>query len=279
VEPGTGRVHAAQRNTSYDPIHVFDREGNHLSSWGSQLISKAGASWGVHGMNLQPAGNDMFVIWITDVTAHTVMAVVPPSTLLRVIGTRGTAGNGTQPLQFGNVADVDFGGVRIFISDGDGGVNNRVSAFGSLTAQTPTFVSGSAGVQPGQFNSPHSITYHAASDTLFVADRGNNRTQQLAAATGKPLGEWTCMRPGTPWGLRVLASKNLLFQADGNSHTVQIFSLDQATPSGPGPCTIVQTIDIPPAQCSTPHEVEREKREKREKREREIERRRKKEGK
>lgn len=203
VEPGTGRVHAAQRNSSFgEPILVFDRLGHHLASWGSNVVAQSGAQWGVHGMNLQPdlasANGNEFFIWITDVIAHTVTAVRPPVAVQRRMGTPQKAGNGTDPLQFGNVADVDFGGNRIFISDGDGGVNNRVLAFADINATAPMYVRGSKGDELGQFSSPHSVTFHPASDTLFVADRGNNRTQQLSAQTGEPLGEWTCMRPGTP---------------------------------------------------------------------------------
>jgi DNA-binding beta-propeller fold protein YncE len=266
--PEHALVHVAVRAANFtQPILAFSQlTGRIVATWGAAAVARDPATphdWGVHGMAAAVPASERPdatpLMWVTNVVDATVRAVPILSTTSSgaiIIGTPNTPGNGTEPLQFGSVADVAPSAGVLFIADGDGGINNRVSAWIGPDHQ-PLFIAGSstAGTAPGQFNSPHSVAYHAASKTLFVADRGNNRTQQLDAGTGVPLGEWTCMRPGTPWGLRILARDNLLFQADGNSNSVSIFSLVHASPSGPGPCALLQTISIPHALCDTPHEM------------------------
>jgi hypothetical protein len=65
------------------------------------------------------------------------------------------------------------------------------------------------------------------------------------------------MRPGTPWGLRILenSASDLLFEADGNSQLVNVFSASQLSSDSIGPCLIEETILILPTECSTPHEI------------------------
>jgi hypothetical protein len=77
------------------------------------------------------------------------------------------AGNGTDPLQFGNVADIAIGENAIFVADGDGGVNNRVVALSLDFNPTPLFLFGEPGQGPAQFSSPHRYvcthTHHVGS--------------------------------------------------------------------------------------------------------------------
>ncbi len=47
----------------------------------------------------------------------------------------------------------------------------------------------------GQFSSPHSVAYHNRTNTFFIADRGNNRTQQFSAKFGSYLGSVCVVRP------------------------------------------------------------------------------------
>ncbi len=179
----------------------------------------------------------------------------PDNKLIQTLGTPGTAGSGLIPLQFGNPADVDFSADLVFIADGDGGVNNRVDAVAFSGAEEWVAGSNRPGTQAGQFNVPHSVAYYATKDLVFVADRGNNRTQAFAAKTGKYIGEWTCMRPGSPWGIRTWTAQDLLFQADGHGQSISILDLSGTTSTSLGVCSILATVDIDPALCTSPHEI------------------------
>ena len=57
-----------------------------------------------------------------------VKAFAPDGKLLRTVGEVGIPGTGLAPLQFGNVADLEFSAdqTKIVFVDGDGGPNNRV---------------------------------------------------------------------------------------------------------------------------------------------------------
>jgi DNA-binding beta-propeller fold protein YncE len=175
--------------------------------------------------------------------------------LLRTFGTPGRAGSGLAPLQFGDVADAD-GIDTMFVSDGDGGVNNRIVALDSKTGSVLFHVGGSSpGDSSAQFRSPHSIAYFPSTGLVFVADRGNNRTVAFAGDTGAYVGEWTCMRPGTPWGVRVMDDVTLLFQADGGSQSISIFNLIDVTNTTLGDCNIVEVVRVDISVCRTPHEL------------------------
>lgn len=60
---------------------------------------------------------------------------------------------------------------------------------------------GQQGSGRAEFSSPHSVAVDHLG-RVWVADRGNNRTQVFSEKF-EWLGEWTCMRPGTPWGVRL----------------------------------------------------------------------------
>ena len=61
-------------------------------------------------------------------SGHVVKAFAPDGKLLRTVGEVGIPGTGLAPLQFGNVADLEFSAdqTKIVFVDGDGGPNNRV---------------------------------------------------------------------------------------------------------------------------------------------------------
>ncbi|EDQ91478.1 uncharacterized protein MONBRDRAFT_2797, partial [Monosiga brevicollis MX1] len=96
-------------------------------------------------------------------------------------GTPGLAGSSLNPLQFSSVADVDFDGTSAFISDGDGGINNRVIA---LKDGQLLWSSGWAGSGDDEFSSPHTVAYVDVLHAVLVGDRGNNRIQALNAQDG-----------------------------------------------------------------------------------------------
>lgn len=234
-------VHMAQRNTYAPPVLVLDEAtGRVKRSWGAKVVTS------IHGMHMSHPGTDddggsstaqQPIVWITDVGAHVVRSLTTQGMPLSEVGDSGVAGTGLHPLQFGNVADVsaDRGHGRLFVSDGDGGVNNRWLALNASTLDLLYAVGGATGTGPSQFSSPHSVAYHARTDTVWIADRGNNRTQTFRAADGKFLGMWKCA--GQPWGVRIDNSRDTLFVADGIANTVSVFDLAGASATGPGACT------------------------------------------
>lgn len=249
-------VYVAQRSTNYpQPVLVFDKEGNLLRTWGNDTISKSGGSWGVHGLNVI-ADNTTAYVFITDVGDHTVKKYDHNGKLLQTLGTRGRAGSSLSPLQFGDVADIDGAADWfLFVGDGDGGVNNRVVAVDWSGRVQFTDGGAAAGSALGQFSSPHSVAYYDGAKLLFVADRGNNRTQVFSATTGKYLADWTCTQPGAPWGVRAWSAQNLLFVADGGNHNISILDLSAATPSQPGDCNVLTFVPVDPTVCNEPHEI------------------------
>lgn len=166
-----------------------------------------------------------FCRWVEDFTGHTVTAFTFEGTRLLQIGTKGVAGNGTNPLQFGNVADAAIvtpatptDPTVVYATDGDGGYDNRVvkvevGSSGGVTTGWAT---------PHMYSSPHSIALHARTNLLVVADRGHNATRLIDASTGKDLGVWDCGLDfgirGVPFGVRTL-------QRDGHD-LVLVASMD-----------------------------------------------------
>lgn len=154
--------------------------------------------------------------WVEDFTGHTVTAFTFEGTPLVQIGQKGVAGNGTDPLQFGNVADAAIQTAAtsaeptiVYATDGDGGYDNRVVKIAVEFSATETPKYSVDWATPHSFNSPHSIALHARTNMLVVADRGNNATKLLDAATGKDLGVWDCGldfgEKGVPFGVRTLS--------------------------------------------------------------------------
>ena len=174
-----------------------------------------------------------------------------------------------------SVADVahDDSG-NVWISDGDGGVNNRVVQLKNDSSYSVAHViDGTHGA--GAFSSPHSIAWQRQGDLIWVADRGNNRTQTFRASDGSFVGQWTCFRdidgtdgsvaPIAPWGLRIDQERNeLIMAADtGAGKRGHLLRLDlsaamEAAAAGDrnafeASCNIAQDIEIGASAKS--HEV------------------------
>lgn len=62
---------------------------------------------------------------------------------------------------------------------------------------------GVRGSKPSQFYIPHSVEFDPNLGMVWVADRGNNRTQAFNASDGSFITEWTCMRPKSPCHIRL----------------------------------------------------------------------------
>ena len=228
----TGVVHVSVRVGLDEPILMFDSDngGELLGSWGAEHIffDNSSNSWGGHGLAFQAPSNGMNRaprLWVADILEHTAKVFDDSKTgvhsLIATMGTAGEAGSDVDVLQFGSLADVTTGKPngkmdgQVWVSDGDGGINNRVVRLNATSDATlavhPDWVVGGTSDDTEDFDSPHSIAYHEPSASVIVADRNNFRLLVLDAATGTKMAEWTdCLGSpsptanGTvaPWGVR-----------------------------------------------------------------------------
>jgi DNA-binding beta-propeller fold protein YncE len=213
----------AQRGTSEPPFLVLDAgSGAFIRSYGKFGVTLKSP----HG--IAPSANRS-ELWVTDIVNGTVLKLNPATgDVLELLGSHG---KGTAPPQFSAPADIAVGpGGALWVSDGDGGTNNRVMRLSSLSPPDapPAYVLGCGhnGTSPGCFSSPHSVAFAGELGHVWVADRGNNRLQAFAGDTGKQLGEWAAadgcfVPPGVapggqqPWSVRVDNKRRVLFVADG----------------------------------------------------------------
>jgi hypothetical protein len=166
------------------PVQVYNVDGNHLRSWGEELVGKA------HHMTIDRQGN----VWLADIGNHVVMKCSPDGELLMSLGTRGVPG--CDAMHFHKPTDVvvvESG--DIFVCDGYG--NDRVVHFDA----TGRFVKewGELGTAPGQFSTPHAIAADAQG-RLYIADRNNVRIQ-VFDQQGDLLDIWSNLL--VPWGFWV----------------------------------------------------------------------------
>ena len=288
-------LHVSARNAA-SPIlmfHVDSEYGPLLGSWGDEDIffDATSQAWGGHGLVYEARREQ---IWVADILDHTVKvfsATTAPPNLVAISGTPGEAGSALEPLQFGSVADVASSpDGHIFVSDGDGGINNRVLQLNATSQESligsPLWVLGGAASEATQeFSSPHSIAFHAPSRNLLVANRDQFSLDVLSADTGKKVAQWTTCFEGSaeqvvlaegtaaPWGIRIVhprglqgdfISRPLAFLAvanspqDGGNQRIVVIdvshngSFSQST----GNCTVLAEIPVDPSLCRTPHEIE-----------------------
>jgi NHL repeat len=79
-------VYVLHRNTTIDPVVVFDQNGNYLRSWGKGAIGDP------HGIRVDKEGN----VWVVD-RANALLKYTADGKLLRAWGTRGVKGNDERP--------------------------------------------------------------------------------------------------------------------------------------------------------------------------------------
>ena len=268
---GDAEVHVAQRNASLPFVYVFNHDGDVIRTWGSATGPDAIVSpHGLYGQNTK-------TVWLADISGATVREYSSTGALLGEVGTPGKPGAGLAPPQFSAAADVavDAVGGRVFISDGDGGSNNRVLVLEHANLSHVLLHVGGAGATPGKLSSPHSVAWHVASGTFWVADRGNTRIQVFDGATGAVAGEWTaadCFPGGAPWGIRFDATRGRVLVADGTIGALYVLSIPtspqasvrtglrgtgatatDSLPTALGPCVLLQNISI--GVALVPHEI------------------------
>jgi streptogramin lyase len=154
-------------------------------------------------------------VWVCDGRAkngkgETVMKFSSEGKLLMTLGKPGVAGDG--PHMFNGPSDVLVApNGDIFVADGHGGDTN--ARIVKLTKDGKFIKAwGKKGSGPGEFDTPHGLAMDAAG-RLFVADRGNSRTQ-IFDQNGKFLEEWRQF--GRPSGI-FIDKKNIIYVSDSTS--------------------------------------------------------------
>lgn len=165
------RVYVTQRgNLSVAPVLVLSgSSGKVIASMGTQHISVRSQTWGSHGVQVETRANGKERVWIADLFAHSLFAYTPSGAFLLAVGTG--KGNSTNPSSdiFDAVADVACNGAgELYVSDGDGGSNNRVlQLYVPHKALERDVTVG--WVTPPLFFNPHSVALHARSGQLLVS--------------------------------------------------------------------------------------------------------------
>jgi sugar lactone lactonase YvrE len=200
------------RGSNIAPIMQFDREGNHLLSFGANLFQRP------HGLTVDAEGN----VWVTDDVGsrdidtvsegkgHQVFKFSPEGELLMTLGTPGIPGNGPDTFNMPSAVLVAPNG-DIFVGDGHGPASNaRIVKYNSRGHYLMTW--GSPGEGPNQFHTPHALAMDSAG-RLFVGDRGNKRIL-IFDQSGNFLDEWKQF--GRPSGM-FIDDNDLLYVADSSS--------------------------------------------------------------
>jgi len=231
-KPGL-EIHVIQRNLAFPPVYTFNEDGFLLRTWGVGAIDSA------HGIRVQHYAGSTYV-WVADfgdgAVGHTVKRFSTNGTVLNVLGTAGHSGTGINPFQFDQVADIAFDSEgNAYVSDGDAGINDRVSKWSQPDYKFEWTI-GSAGSGPGQFDSPHSIGVDHL-DRIWVADRGNNRTQTFNTA-GQFIGQYpsACFDEGDAWGVGIWKSRAQMVVTDGLHQRFYLLDIDGEV--SPEHCTL-----------------------------------------
>lgn len=192
-------------NRSEHPVIVFDREGDFLTSWGEEMLTRGG-----HGIFID--ADDY--LYLVDRLMQTVMKFTPEGERLLILGSEGRANEGKP---FNHPTDVALSPVgEIYVSDGYGNsLVHRFSADGRLLLSW-----GEPGSGVGQFNLPHSVLVDRQ-ERVYVADRENHRIQVFTSA-GEFITMWEGFRQ--PTDLFIDAEDNLYVSE--LQHRVSIVNLD-----------------------------------------------------
>ena len=199
-------------NRGTHPVMIFDRDGAFLDAWGQ--IGGEDAFTFPHGLSIGLDG----LVYTADSRDHAIRKWTPDGKLVLTIGDphQNAPAFSGKPFNRPTHATAARNG-DIYVSDGYG--NARVHVFTS--DGEPKFAWGGSGHEPGQFNTIHSVYIDPDDDTLYVADRYNNRVQRFAL-DGTFLGEWTGLR--LPQSVR--KGPDGLFHVAELSHRVTVLDRD-----------------------------------------------------
>jgi sugar lactone lactonase YvrE len=185
-------------NRSEHPVIVYNPDGRFLESWGEGVFTRP------HGITIHDD-----VVYCADDTDHTVRAFTLQGDLLWTLGIPNQPSDtGYSPVGRANLASIQRGAGPfnrptrlavasngdLYVSDGYG--NARIHRFSARRGLIRSW--GEPGVEPGQFNLPHSVWVHT-DGRVFVCDRENDRVQ-IFSPDGELLEMWTDLaRPGDLW--------------------------------------------------------------------------------
>ena len=193
---------------------VFDRDGNHLASWGKDHFVVC------HGLWIGPEDD----IYHADAGDHTVTKFDTDGNVLMTLGTKGERGPDGEPFRSPTRAVLSSSG-EIYVSDGyeqnfchrftpDG---NKVLTWGGgdpvyYQREVLGNVTGTPGTGPGEFNLPHDITVDR-NDRAYVLDRENDRLQ-VFNNEGEFIDQWTDVPGGND---SVIDENDIIHIATGHS--------------------------------------------------------------
>lgn len=171
-----GLIYVLHRNLDFDPVVVFDEEGQLLRSWGSGLFKIP------HSIRLDPDGN----VWTIDAGNSHIYKFTPDGEqILHIDVGDMPPSNPDIDGGFRGATDIAFASDgHLFVTDGYG--NARVLEYDSDGRRVNEW--GSIGEGPGQFVVPHGIAIDS-NDDVYVADRQNGRIQRFDR-NGKLLDIW-----------------------------------------------------------------------------------------
>jgi DNA-binding beta-propeller fold protein YncE len=166
-------VYVLHRNTTIDPVVVFDANGNYLRSWGKGVIGDP------HGIRVDRDNN----VWVVDRAGQIIKYSNDGSKALLTLGIKGKKGTDDKTFDLPTDVAWDSQG-NTYISDGYG--NSRVVKFDKNGKFVLTW--GTPGSGPSQFSTVHSIQFDSK-DRAYVSDRENNRIQ-IFDTSGKLIKIW-----------------------------------------------------------------------------------------
>ena len=188
VDDANDRVYVFQRWKH--PMLVFDREGNFIETWGSEIFTRA------HGVTLGPDGH----LYCVDDYGHNVRKCTVAGEVLQTWGTPDRSSGHFSGKPFNGPTKVAFDPKTngFYVSDGYGNARvHKYSAEGDYL-----FSWGEPGQGPGQFNLVHSVNTDREG-RVYVASREGTRLQ-VFDDEGNYLTEWR--GPHKPNGVTI--SKN-----------------------------------------------------------------------
>lgn len=162
------QVYVLTRNVE-NPVLVFNREGDHLRTFGQGVFSAR-----THGISVSPDGH----IFCVDDGTHTVTKWTPEGELVMTIGTPNQPAPrwSGKPFNRPTHAAVSAKTGNIYITDGYG--NARVHKYSPEGEWITSW--GEPGIDAGQFLLPHNIAVDSQ-DRVIVAEREAHRVQVFDA--------------------------------------------------------------------------------------------------
>ena len=212
----------AQRGSALPFFQTFDSaKGALLREWRTPHVASP------HGLFWSPvAPGSLFVVDIANATVVELDAASNGSIMRGLIGTPGTKGAGTSPVQFSSPADAALtAGGMLLVSDGDGGSNNRVVALDRSPGKYGSVAWHVGGLGPGkgQFDSPHVRSLCS----IAWPPSHTRMTPALTLLPPPPPLSTPLLPLGTRQSIAYLASLDLVIVADrGNSRLVFLSGTD-----------------------------------------------------